>query len=108
MKLGEASLWPPEVPTAVLAESLTGDHRRDVLTNRLLRGCLVRPVEESHGREAARLRTTTGRAGRVSAVDALVVALAAEGPDSVVLTTDPKDLRTLARHVHVPIGISPV
>lgn len=41
-------------------------------------------------------------------MDALVVALAAEGPDSVVLTTDPKDLRTLARHVHVPIGISPV
>lgn len=30
-------LWPAEVPTVVLTEALTGDHRRDFQTNRLLK-----------------------------------------------------------------------
>jgi hypothetical protein len=48
--------WPAQVPAVVLAEALTGDHRRDFHANRLLRACQVRDVTEQHARAAARLR----------------------------------------------------
>lgn len=89
----------------VLAEALTGDHRRDFHTNRLLRACQVREVDETQAREAARLRFATGRAGTVSAVDAVVAALASARPNGVVLTSDPLDLRALAGHTALPIAI---
>jgi len=69
-------LWPAEVPSVVLAEALTGDHRRDFHADRLLSGCQIRVVDERQAREAARLRTATGRAGTISAVDAVVAAFA--------------------------------
>lgn len=46
--------WPPEVAAVVLAESLTGDHRRDFHANRLLRMSSVRPVDEPLARLAAK------------------------------------------------------
>ncbi len=98
-------LWPAQVPAVVLAEALTADHRRDFHTNRLLRTCLVRDVDETHAREATRLRTATGRAGTISAVDAVVAALAADTADAVVLTSDPDDLRALAAHTARPIRV---
>jgi len=85
--LRERGLWPPMVPSVVLAEALTGDHRRDHHANRLLAMCVVEPVDEQLAREAACLRTATGRAGEVSAVDALVVAAAAEMTDPNILTS---------------------
>ncbi|MDP9408766.1 MAG: PIN domain-containing protein [Actinomycetota bacterium] len=97
-------LWPAQVPSVVLAEALTGDHRRDFLTNRLLRTCQVRDVDEVLSREAARLRTATGRAGTVSAVDAVVAALAGEH-GGVVLTTDPQDLRALVDGAASPVSV---
>lgn len=90
--------WPPQVPAVVLAESLTGDHRRDFHTNQLLRMCQIHDIDEGLAREAATLRTATGRAGTVSATDAIVVALAAALGDAIVLTTDVDDLATLAAH----------
>lgn len=90
--------WPAQVPAVVLVEALTGDHRRDFPTNRLLRTCQVRDVDEVTAREAARLRTATGRAGTISAVDAIVAAFAANLPDVVVLTSDPGDLAELPDH----------
>jgi hypothetical protein len=51
-----------------LVEVLTGDRRRHLHVNALLRACQVREVEEMQGRRAARLRTATGRAG-TSGVD---------------------------------------
>ena len=104
-ELRRRGVWPAQVPAVVLAEALTGDHRRDFHTNRLLRACQVREVDEMQAREAARLRTSTGRAGTISAVDAMVVALAGARPDSVVLTSDPLDLRALAEHTALPISI---
>lgn len=89
-------VWPPLVPAVVLTEALTGDQRRDFHTNRLLRACQVRVVDELIARSAARLRTATGQADRVSAVDATVAAMADATPDSVVLTRDPGDLTALA------------
>jgi predicted nucleic acid-binding protein len=104
-ELRHRGLWPGQVPAVVLTEALTGDHRRDFHTNRLLRACQVREVDERQAREAARLRTATGRAGTVSAVDAVVVALAGARPDAVVVTGDPLDLRALAEHTAAPISI---
>lgn len=101
-------LWPAEVSVAVLTEALTGDHRRDFHVNRLLATCLLRDVDEQQAREAARLRTLTGRAGTISAVDAVVAALAGVRPGSVVLTTDPKDLQALSEHTTHPVTVATV
>jgi hypothetical protein len=104
-ELRNRGLWPPQVPAVVLAEALTGDSRRDFHANRLLRTCQVRDVDEPQSREAARLRTATGRASKISAVDAVVVAFAGLRPDPLVLTSDPRDLGALAEQATRPITI---
>ena len=86
---------PPEVPVVVLVESLTGDHRRDHAVNRLLSMCVVRPVDEARARRAATLRGRSGRADEISAVDAVVVALAERVDSAVVVTSDPRDITDL-------------
>jgi len=100
--------WPAQVPVIVLTEALTGDHRRDFHTNRLLRACQIRNGDEPQAREGARLRTCTGRAGTISATDAIVVAFASTWPDPVVLTSDPHDLGALAEHTARPITVATV
>ena len=90
--------WPPVVPAVTLVEVLTGDHRRDQATNRLLRSCVIVDVDESTSRNAARLRTATRRAGAISAVDAIVVAVAEACADPVVLTSDPRNIGLLVAH----------
>jgi len=93
-------LWPPVVPTVVLAESTAGTARTDANINRLLKSCEVDPVvAEVKARRAGELRA---RARRGSAIDALVVALAE--PGSTVMTSDPEDLHALAAYAdHVVI-----
>lgn len=93
------NLWPAQVPVVVLTEVLTGDGRRDAAVNRLLRLCEIRPITEEVAREAGRLRTRSGRAGEISAVDAIVAAFAgSQRGEALVLTSDPDDLRDLCRH----------
>jgi len=104
-ELRRRGLWPAQVPTVVLTEALTGDHRRDFHANRLLRTCQIRDVGETQAREAARLRAATGIAGTISAVDAVVAALAGQLPDAVVLTSDARDLRRLAEHTALPVRV---
>lgn len=87
--------WPPIVPTAVLAEALTGDNRWDFHTNRLLRLCEIRPVTEIVARHAGLLRHSCKRDG-ISAVDAIVVAMADHAGGGVIWTTDLDDLTALA------------
>ena len=90
----DVGLWPPVVPTVVVAESTSGTPRTDANINRLLKTCDVDPVlPEATARRAAQLRA---RARKGSAVDALVIALAE--PGSTVLTTDREDLEALADH----------
>ncbi|MHB8293870.1 MAG: PIN domain-containing protein [Acidimicrobiales bacterium] len=99
--------WPAVVPTVVLTEALTGDHRRDYHENRLLRACDVRPVDELVARAAAVLRARVpGR--RPSAVDAIVVAVADDTGGATVVSSDPGDLRALARHAMHQVAVSPV
>lgn len=93
--LVEGGLWPALVPSVVLVEALTGDHRRDHAVNRFLKTCVVEDVDESLARSAARLRTGTRRAGAVSAVDATVAAFAVERRCRAVVTSDPRDLTSL-------------
>ena len=92
----------------VLTESLTGDYRRDFHVNHLLGMCQVRPVTEPTARNAARLRTATGRASEISATDAIVVAFALDYPEAVVLTSDPGDLGDLVDTQPTPVVISAV
>jgi predicted nucleic acid-binding protein len=105
IELRRRGLWPAQVPSIVLAESLTGDHRRDFHANRLLRACQVRNVTESHAREAARLRTATGRPATITATDAVVAAFASTCPSPIVLTSDPRDLAPLSAYAARPITI---
>ena len=93
-QLRDRGEWPPIVPTVVLVESLTGDHRRDFAVNRLVAMCLLAPLDELTARSAAALRAKSAR--KVSAADAVVVATADRSGGSVVLTGDPKDLNALA------------
>ena len=90
----DRDLWPAVVPSVVLVECLQGHAARDVQTNRFLKTCdLVERLSTTLARRAAQLRR---RAGRGSAVDAIIVALAE--PDGTVLTTDADDLEALAGH----------
>ena len=87
-------LWPPVVPTVVLAASLSGRQRTDAVVNRLLKICdVVEELPEHIARRAGSLRAL---AGRGSAVDAVVIAMAE--PGGAVLGGDLKDLRALASH----------
>ncbi|MDQ6616026.1 MAG: PIN domain-containing protein [Actinomycetota bacterium] len=97
--------WPALVPSVVLVEALTGDHRRDFHENRLLSTCDIRPVDEVLARTAATLRTKVKARRAPSAVDAIVVALADEAGGAIVLTSDPGDLRALARHTTNTVSI---
>ena len=106
-ELRRRGLWPAQVPAVVLAEALTGDHRRDFHTNRLLRACQIRDVSEPLARAAAALRTATGRAGTISATDPIVAAYADTCPEPMVLTTDPADLTALAGHAQRRITVVP-
>lgn len=108
MELRRRGLWQAQVPAVVLAEALTGDHRRDFRPNRLLRACQIRDVTQSQAREAARLRTATRRAGTISATDAIVAAFASTCPDPLVLTSDTRDLAALTEHVARPITVAAV
>lgn len=94
LELRDRGLWPPVVPSVVLVECLQGHATRDALANRFLKTCdLAETISETRARRAAHLRRL---AGRGSAVDALVVALAE--PDGTVLTSDARDLEALAQH----------
>ena len=96
-------LWPPVVPTVVIAESTTGAARTDANINRLLKACDIDPtISERTARRAGQLRAA---AERGSAVDAVVVALAE--PGWTIITTDPDDLRALATHAK-SVSIEPV
>ena len=105
--LRKQGAWPPMVPTAVIVESLTGDHRKDYHTGRLLRLCVVRDLTEIIARHAALLRHKARQNG-ISAVDAVVAATADHAGGGVVWTSDPTDMSALAAHTIHPVRVSAV
>lgn len=96
LALRARDLWPPLVPSVVLVECLQGHAGRDAHANAFLKTCdIVEHVPERLARRGALLRR---KAGRGSAVDALVVAFAE--PDGTVLTGDLDDLAALAQFAY--------
>jgi len=87
-------LWPPVVPTVVIAESTTGRARTVANINRFLKSCDIDPVVTQ--RDARRAGELRALARRGSAIDALVVASAE--PGGTVLTGDLADIEALASH----------
>ncbi len=78
----------------VLVESLQSRPGRDANVNRFLKACIIdEAIPLARARRAAELRR---RAGRGSAVDALIVAIAE--PGGTILTGDVSDLEALATH----------
>ena len=85
-------LWPPLVPQAVLVDCLSGDVEGDRPVERFLETCaLIGEFSPAVLRRAAWLRTA---AGRGTAVEALVVALAE--PGGAVLHHGRSNLEALA------------
>lgn len=91
---GNKDLWSAIVPSLVLVECLTGRQNKDATVNRFLKRCQV--VDGPHEKLARRAGSLRAKAGRGSAVDAVVVAMAE--PGGAVLTGDHRDLRALAAH----------
>ncbi len=69
--------------------------------------CQIREVSEAVARDAARLRTRTGRADTIAATDAIVAAFAVGASNPVVLTSDPDDLGALVAGHETTVRISP-
>lgn len=86
--------WTVVVPSLVLVECLSGQQRTDAVVNLFIKGCQV--TDGPHQRLARRAGAIRAKAGRGSAVDAVVVAMAE--PGGAVLTGDVKDLSALAAH----------
>ncbi len=97
------------VPTAVIAEATTGDHRRDANVNRELKKATIVALDERIARSAAGLRYLHRRTG-AGTIDAIVVATADAVPGTRVLTGDPSDLRLLAslKGVTKVVGLSEI
>jgi hypothetical protein len=92
--LRDRDLWPPVVPSAVVAESLSGDPAQDADVLRFLRTCVI----EDHLPltvviRAAELRR---RAGLGTLGEAVAVAIAE--PDAIVLTGASATTATLVQH----------
>ena len=95
LRLDESpDMWSTIVPALVLVECLSGRQRIDAVVNRFLKECVV--VDGPHEKLARGAGVIRARAGRGSAVDAVVVAMAE--PGGAVLTGDVKDLTALAAH----------
>jgi hypothetical protein len=82
------------VPTAVIAESTTGEHRRDAATNRVLKMATPLVLDERLARRAGALRHVV-RTRRSGTIDAIVVATADDVPGTVIFTADRKDITAL-------------
>jgi predicted nucleic acid-binding protein len=88
----------PTVPAVALAEVWRG--ARQARLGAALAGCRIDPLDERQARAAG---VALGRAGSARTLDACVLASAARRGDAV-LTADPDDLSTLARHLgSVPV-----
>jgi len=82
--------WTVLVPSLVLVECLSGQPHTDAVVNVFLKNCDV--LDGPHQRLARRASVIRARAGRGSAVDAVIVAMAE--PGGAVLTAEPTQFGT--------------
>jgi hypothetical protein len=90
----------PVTHGAVLGQVWRGGPGRQVALARLLPGLDMRPLDDVLGRQAGVL---LGRARRSDVVDAAVVVLAGDGDE--IFTSDPGDLRALARSADTHVDL---
>ena len=90
----------PVTHGGVVAQVWRGGSGRQARLARLLPGIDIVPLDDALGRRAGIL---LGRARATDAVDAAVVALAADG--DIILTSDPDDLHDLAEAAAVHVDI---
>lgn len=69
--------------------------------------CLMSSVDEALARQAAHLRTATGRAGEIAATDAIVVAQATRTSEPNILTSDHRDIESLVANATTTIAVTP-
>lgn len=93
----------PTVPAPVLAEAWRGSPRQVHLAT-LLSTCAVEPLTDA---QARRVGVLAGKARHDDVVDATVVEGAARRGDAIV-TSDPGDLRAIARAAAADLVIEPV
>ncbi len=92
--LRDQGLWPPVVPTVVLAESTAGRSRTDANVNRLVRSCDVDPtVTEATADEQA-----SSERGRDVAQQSTPSWSQLAEPGGTVMTSDRGDLGALATY----------
>ncbi len=87
----------------VVAQIWRGGTGRQVEVARLLVGVDVKPLDDGLGKRAGVL---LGRSGGTDAIDSALVCLASDGDE--LLTSDPADLRDLARAAGVHVDLVPV
>ena len=87
------------VTTPVLTQVWRGGSRQAILS-RFLRRCVIDTPSEATAKRAGEL---LGRTRTSDAVDALVVATAIERKATLILTSDPDDLKTLLQAADVKL-----
>jgi hypothetical protein len=87
------------IPANALAQAYRGS--RSAVVSKLVRACVVDPVDE---RVARRVGEVCARSGVADIVDVSVVVSAAARRDRIV-TTDPRDLARIADHVRGVAGL---
>lgn len=85
----------PPTTTAPVVAQVSRDGSRQSSLRRLLRGCYIVDLASDDAHEVGAL---LGRAGKSDVVDAHVVLIASRVAPTAVLTSDPKDIRTLVEH----------
>ena len=89
----------PVIPAPVLAQAWRGGPQHRL--SRLLRSCIVEPMDEAIAREAGR---TCATAGSSDVVDTTVIVTAIEY-DAEVVTSDRRDIEALSQAVGHRIGL---
>lgn len=80
----------PTIPAVVLAEVWRGD-AKDAPVARLLKWCVVEPLDERRARAAGELRRSIAGAGTVDAC----IAVGVRERGDAIATSDPDDMRRL-------------
>jgi hypothetical protein len=93
----------PVVPATVLAQVWGGGPRQAVLV-RVLRGCEIEPLTPERAQAVGQLRVASGHP---DIVDVSVVECAKRRHSSVI-TSDPRDIRTVAEAIVSAIHIEPI
>ncbi|MBA3742422.1 hypothetical protein [Sporichthya sp.] len=103
IKLERVADREPVTHGGVLGQVWRGGTGRQALLAAVLAGVEVRPLDEGLGRRAGVL---LGLARRADVVDAGLILLAHDGDE--ILTSDPEELRALARAAGLHVDIVPV